>query len=211
MVGREVGGFANVLAAHMGFSASGRDLVQRFWNAANLVRGEGHKAVAMFNAFNRGEIKAPWVMRTNPTVSLPQGQRLDYSDDALGIYRAAVIDTEPVESLVSLSRESTASASPWLREVFKRTALTKTQRRALLAGSMPDASVDSSPIVSVCNQVSSSRIADAIAHGYMSADAVGEVCQAGKGCGSCLPEINRMISAAAIAGKASKLQPATAE
>ena len=32
---------------------------------------EGHKAVQMFEAIARGEIKALWVMATNPAVSLP--------------------------------------------------------------------------------------------------------------------------------------------
>src|SRR3989442_477270 len=41
MGGREVGGLANQLAAHMGFSAAERDRVRRFWNAPHLVRGEG--------------------------------------------------------------------------------------------------------------------------------------------------------------------------
>ena len=45
MGGREVGGLANMLAAHMGFSAAERDRVRRFWDAPNLVAGEGLKAV----------------------------------------------------------------------------------------------------------------------------------------------------------------------
>ena len=36
MGGREVGGLANMLAAHMGFSAAERDRVRRFWDAPNL-------------------------------------------------------------------------------------------------------------------------------------------------------------------------------
>ncbi len=41
MGGREVGGLANMLAAHMGFSEAERDRVRRFWNAPNLVSGAG--------------------------------------------------------------------------------------------------------------------------------------------------------------------------
>ncbi|MGQ0457903.1 MAG: nitrate reductase [Hyphomicrobium sp.] len=81
MGGREVGGLANMLAAHMGFSERERDVVGRFWNAPNLVAGEGLKAVAMFDAIARGEIKALWVMGTNPAVSLP---RADAMRAALG-------------------------------------------------------------------------------------------------------------------------------
>ncbi|HEY5832313.1 MAG TPA: molybdopterin-dependent oxidoreductase [Hyphomicrobiaceae bacterium] len=72
MGGREVGGLANMLAAHMGFSAEERDRVRRFWQAPNVVAGEGLKAVAMFDAIAAGRIKALWVMGTNPAVSLPR-------------------------------------------------------------------------------------------------------------------------------------------
>ena len=76
MGGREVGGLANMLAAHMGFSAPERDRVRRFWNAPNLVEGEGHKAVRMFEAVAAGEIKLLWVMGTNPAVSLPRADHM---------------------------------------------------------------------------------------------------------------------------------------
>ena len=81
MGGREVGGLANMLAAHMGFSAPERDRVRRFWDAPNMIVGEGLKAVAMFDAIAEGRIKALWVMGTNPAVSLP---RADAVREALG-------------------------------------------------------------------------------------------------------------------------------
>jgi assimilatory nitrate reductase catalytic subunit len=71
MGGREVGGLANQLAAHMGFSDPEIDRVRRFWNASRMADREGHKAVQMFEAIARGEIKALWVIGTNPAVSLP--------------------------------------------------------------------------------------------------------------------------------------------
>jgi assimilatory nitrate reductase catalytic subunit len=71
MGGREVGGLANQLAAHMGFTPPEIDRVGRFWHAPNMAQREGHKAVQMFEAIARGEIKALWVMATNPAVSLP--------------------------------------------------------------------------------------------------------------------------------------------
>ena len=72
MGGREVGGLANQLAAHMGFTPTEIDRVARFWKAPHMAEREGLKAVAMFDAIARGEIKALWVMATNPTVSLPR-------------------------------------------------------------------------------------------------------------------------------------------
>ena len=72
MGGREVGGLANQLAAHMGFAPEEIERVRLFWNAPNMARHEGRKAVQMFEAIARGEIKALWVMATNPAVSLPR-------------------------------------------------------------------------------------------------------------------------------------------
>ncbi|MCC5858282.1 MAG: molybdopterin-dependent oxidoreductase [Ectothiorhodospiraceae bacterium] len=71
MGGREVGGLANQLAAHMDYTPVDLERVRRFWNAPNLVRQPGYKAVDLFRAVRRGEIKAVWIMGTNPVVSLP--------------------------------------------------------------------------------------------------------------------------------------------
>ena len=71
MGGREVGGLANQLAAHMEFTPPDIDRVRRFWKAPRIATHEGLKAVQMFEAIARGEIKALWVIGTNPAVSLP--------------------------------------------------------------------------------------------------------------------------------------------
>jgi len=76
MGGREVGGLANMLAAHMGYSQPERDRVRRFWRAPNLAQGEGLKAVQMFEAIAEGRIKALWVMGTNPSVSMPRADHV---------------------------------------------------------------------------------------------------------------------------------------
>src|SRR5580658_4549180 len=71
MGGREVGGLSNQLAAHMNFTPPDIDRVRRFWKAPRIATHEGLKAIQMFEAIARGEIKALWVMGTNPVVSLP--------------------------------------------------------------------------------------------------------------------------------------------
>ncbi len=72
MGGREVGGLANQLAAHMGFSPAELDRVRRFWRAPRMATQPGLKAVDMFEAIELGTVKALWVMATNPAVSLPR-------------------------------------------------------------------------------------------------------------------------------------------
>ncbi len=73
MGGRETGGLANMLAAHMNIEDAGhRDLVQRFWNAPRIANKPGHKAVDLFRAVGDGRIKALWIMATNPVDSMPE-------------------------------------------------------------------------------------------------------------------------------------------
>ena len=76
MGGREVGGLANQLAAHMDFNAADIKRVGRFWQAPNMATAAGHKATDMFEAIRAGEIKAVWIMATNPVVSLPDSARV---------------------------------------------------------------------------------------------------------------------------------------
>jgi assimilatory nitrate reductase catalytic subunit len=76
MGGREVGGMANMLAAHMELdNAVHRDIVQRFWQAPRLAERPGLQAVDLFEAIHRGRVKAVWIMATNPVVSLPNANR----------------------------------------------------------------------------------------------------------------------------------------
>ena len=76
MGGREVGGLANMLAAHMGFSSPEIDRVRRFWAAPRMAEAEGLKAVALFDAIEAGRVKALWIMATNPLVSMPDADRV---------------------------------------------------------------------------------------------------------------------------------------
>jgi assimilatory nitrate reductase catalytic subunit len=72
MGGREVGGLANMLAAHMAIEDPiHRDLVQRFWKSPAMAAKPGLKAMDMFEAVRDGRIKAIWIMATNPVVSMP--------------------------------------------------------------------------------------------------------------------------------------------
>ncbi|MBD3730423.1 MAG: molybdopterin-dependent oxidoreductase [Sphingomonadales bacterium] len=71
MGGREVGGLASMLAAHLGFSPDEMADVAQFWNAANMFRQPGLKAVDLFRAVHDGRVKFLWVMGTNPAVSMP--------------------------------------------------------------------------------------------------------------------------------------------
>jgi assimilatory nitrate reductase catalytic subunit len=73
MGGREVGGLANQLAAHMRFDRpEDLDRVRRFWGAPNLAPQPGLKAVELFEAVRDGRVKALWIIATNPADSMPR-------------------------------------------------------------------------------------------------------------------------------------------
>lgn len=77
MGGREVGALSNQLACHMELANPvHRDLISRFWRVPQLAAQPGLMAVDLFRAVERGEVKALWVMATNPAVSLPEANQV---------------------------------------------------------------------------------------------------------------------------------------
>ncbi len=77
MGGREVGGLANQLAAHMSFADEADiDRVRRFWNAPRIATQPGLKAVELFDAVLDGRVKALWILGTNPGASMPRAERV---------------------------------------------------------------------------------------------------------------------------------------
>jgi assimilatory nitrate reductase catalytic subunit len=77
MGGREVGGLANMLAAHMELdNPRHRATVQEFWNSPRIASKPGLKAVDLFNDIEAGKVKAVWIIATNPLVSLPDANQV---------------------------------------------------------------------------------------------------------------------------------------
>lgn len=77
MGGREVGALSNQLAAHMDLHEEEHiATVSRFWQSQRVARTPGLKAVDLFRAVERGEIKAIWIMATNPVVSMPDADQV---------------------------------------------------------------------------------------------------------------------------------------
>jgi assimilatory nitrate reductase catalytic subunit len=76
MGGREVGGLANMLAAHMELdNPAQRAAVQEFWGSPAIADRPGLKAVDLFRAVEEGRVKALWIIATNPLVSLPDADQ----------------------------------------------------------------------------------------------------------------------------------------
>ncbi|WP_035383700.1 nitrate reductase [Ferriphaselus sp. R-1] len=77
MGGREVGGMANLLSGHRNLSdPEHRAEVAALWGVDDVPATPGKTAVEMFEAVQRGEIKALWIACTNPAHSMPDLKRI---------------------------------------------------------------------------------------------------------------------------------------
>ncbi|MDX1805143.1 MAG: molybdopterin-dependent oxidoreductase, partial [Alcanivorax sp.] len=80
MGGREVGGLANQLAVHLDIdNPEHHAAVANFWRAPALARRNGLTAVELFKAVASGQVKAVWIMATNPVDSLPEADRVRHA------------------------------------------------------------------------------------------------------------------------------------
>jgi len=72
MGGREVGGMANLMSGHRDlYNREHRGEVAKLWGVDSVPEIAGKTAVEMFDAVKAGEIKAIWIVCTNPMHSMP--------------------------------------------------------------------------------------------------------------------------------------------
>lgn len=62
-------------------------------------------------------------------------------------------------------------------------------------------------IVCLCKGVSCRTINDEVRRGNRTVKGIAQACQAGRDCGSCVPQIREMISAAGVVARARGVEP----
>ncbi len=78
MGGREVGGMANMLAAHRDYSnPEHRAEVAEYWGVDQVSDKPGLTATELFADLESGTVKAVWIACTNPVVSMPDAKRIE--------------------------------------------------------------------------------------------------------------------------------------
>ena len=87
-------------------------------------------------------------------------------------------------------------AGDWnvVKSLFAAGVLSDDQRRTLLSGKSMDGLATSGPIVCACFGVGRTTICDAIVAGAGSVAEIGARLKAGTNCGSCIPELKRLIA-----------------
>jgi assimilatory nitrate reductase catalytic subunit len=120
---------------------------------------------------------------------------IEYRDAAMGRYRAARLQDGRLEAVFFLATDHCLPEREWLSSLFGQAALLPAELAGLLSARPPLGAVsDTGRIVCACFGVGEKTIANAIqAQGLDSVEAVGTSLKAGTGCGSCVPEIRRIL------------------
>jgi assimilatory nitrate reductase catalytic subunit len=119
----------------------------------------------------------------------------EYVDEQRGVFRmAALVDG----ALVGCLFIGPAEAAPqWdaVKALFETETLADEARRVLLSGRSADGLSSAGPIVCACFSVGLATIRDAIQAGTAtSVEGIGKALRAGTNCGSCLPELKRIVA-----------------
>jgi assimilatory nitrate reductase catalytic subunit len=119
---------------------------------------------------------------------------LSFEDPRTDTERLACVEAGRLERVLFLTAAAELPPRGWLAELFAAETLAPTDRAALLLGRPLGRTIDDGPVVCACRGVRQARILAAIAAGAADLEAVGEATGAGASCGSCRPEISRLMT-----------------
>jgi assimilatory nitrate reductase catalytic subunit len=166
--------------------------LERFAYASLALAGRDYPAVVLRIAHDQ-PIPAQWLDELDALLGLDDDHCLAYSDAQRGISKRARIEND---RLVGLRLTGETAASGWLRDVLVERQPTAELRRWILAplASPPAAAKSRGRIVCNCLNVAEQDIVAAIAGGD-GFEALQEKLKCGTSCGSCVPEIKRLVAA----------------
>jgi len=122
----------------------------------------------------------------------PQWQ--EYQDVAKGVYRAARLVDNQLETVIFIAADHKLPERSWLSSLFVKPELSKAERMALLTGKPPLGGADVGTIICACFNVGEKTIKAAIKEkGLTTHQQVGQYLKAGTNCGSCVPEIKALL------------------
>jgi assimilatory nitrate reductase catalytic subunit len=126
----------------------------------------------------------------------------ELSDERRGIYRAAAFVAGKLEGCLFIGPAEAAPQWDAVKALFEAATLDDAARRVLLSGCSADGLASAGPIVCACFGVGLTTIRDAFHSGAAtSVEGIGATLRAGTNCGSCLPELKRIV-ADAVGGMA---------
>jgi assimilatory nitrate reductase catalytic subunit len=130
--------------------------------------------------------------------SVAGGDLAEYRDFGGGVFRAASFAGNRIETCLFVGPARDAGDWNAVKSLFAADALDDDQRRILLSGKSADGSAAAGPIVCACFGVGRTAICDTIGAGARSAAEIGAQLKAGTNCGSCIPELKRLVAQAGM-------------
>ena len=111
----------------------------------------------------------------------------------MGRYRAACIHDGRLEAVFFIAPDQRLPEREWLASLFNKAQLENADLSGLLAARAPKGA-DTGRVVCACFSVGEKTILSAIHKDNLtSVEAVGQCLKAGSNCGSCVPEIRRLL------------------
>ncbi|HEY9213323.1 MAG TPA: molybdopterin dinucleotide binding domain-containing protein, partial [Ancylobacter sp.] len=134
----------------------------------------------------------------------------EYVDAPGGVYRAAAFDeTGALIGAVFLSPSGAPASWDGLKALLAARTLSSSGRRNLLSGRSDDGMASHGPLVCACFAVSASQIAAALAtEPGADVQRLGQMLRAGTNCGSCVPELKKLVRQHAASDMAAAMPPA---
>jgi len=132
-------------------------------------------------------------------VTDPHADWLEYEDTTARVYRAVHVVDDRIEACVFLSPRPDLPSRNWLAGLFAQERLEDVDRAGVLLGQPIEAGVDVGPTVCSCFGVGRNTICDAIrTKGLQSTGEITACLKAGGNCGSCVPELKRLLVEARV-------------
>jgi assimilatory nitrate reductase catalytic subunit len=122
----------------------------------------------------------------------------EYSDFGGGVFRAATFAGDRIEACVFVGPAHDAGDWDVVKRLFAKDALSDDHRHMLMSGRSSEGLAATGPVVCACFGVGRATICDAISAGALTPAEIGAKLKAGTNCGSCIPEMKRLIAQSAV-------------
>jgi len=156
-----------------------------WWSRVAVANGNGL-------LFASDEPAGAW--RARASALLGAHETAEYFDEPRGIYRVAAFAEGRFMGCLFLGKAGTIPQWDPIKVIFESEALSEPERRAILSGKSTKGISDPGPLICACFGVGLNVIRAALASGgAASVEQIGIALRAGTNCGSCLPELKRIV------------------
>jgi assimilatory nitrate reductase catalytic subunit len=177
-----------VTFAYRGFALARAPLAlpgDTWWSKVTVANGAG-----WLLAGNEG----PEAWRAHAQQMFGGAELAEYFDAPRGSYRVAAFADGRLAGALFIGPADAAPHWDTVKALFEAESLGDAQRRAVLSGKSTDGMADPGPVICACFGVGLNVIRGALESGAAAnVDDIGMALRAGTNCGSCLPELKKIV------------------